>query len=69
MGGGSLKKEDRQMGLTQEIVGPNYSSGQAQHNQDSPVSETKEGSPPEELEEQILLKKLEINHQCHKVER
>ena len=38
------------MGSTREIAKPNYSSSQAQHYQDSPVSETKEGNPPEEPE-------------------
>ena len=48
--GGSLKKEAHQMGSTRGVAGPNYSLDQTQHNQDSPVSETKEGGPPEDPE-------------------
>jgi len=39
------------MGSTREIAKPNYLSSQAQHYQDSLVSEIKEDSPPEEPEE------------------
>ena len=51
------------MGSTRGAIGPNYSLDQAKHNQDSPVSETKEGGP---LEEQTLLRRPETNHQGHK---
>ena len=50
VGGGSLKKEDHQMGSTRGVAGPNYSLDQTQHNQDSPINETKEGGPPEDPE-------------------
>ena len=65
MGGESPKKEDHQMGSSQGTIGPNYSSNQAQHNQDGPVSETKEGGS---LKGQSLLRRLKTNHQGRKVE-
>ena len=51
VGGGSLKKEDHQMGSTRGVAGPNYSSTQAQCNQDNLDIETKEGGLPEEPKE------------------
>ena len=53
------------MDSTQGVIGPNYSSNQAQYNQDSPINEIEEGGPPEA---QTLLERLETNHQGHKVE-
>ena len=46
VGEGSPKKEDRQMSSTRGVTGPNYSSYQAKHNQDNPISEPMKAACP-----------------------
>ena len=42
---------------TKEVIEPNYSLSQAQHNKGNPDRETEEVNPPEEPEERTLIRR------------
>ena len=64
MGGGNLRRRNHQVRYIRGATGLNYSPSLAQPSQDSQVKENKKDHP---FEEQILLERLEINHQGHKL--
>ena len=68
MGRRSPKREDHWVESARGVIGPNYSSDQAQPSQDNLVREIKESGSPKEPKGQMLLKRPGTNHQGHKVE-